>query len=77
MILRELRKLVEIHVDDLAHGWWHASFGHDHQFVWSKPDYCCDFPIAPLMRQDNFSWEVGKLNLRRRRAFLVVAHRLM
>ena len=77
MALWELRELVEINVDDLAHSRWHASFGHDHQFVWGEPDCHCDFPVPTLMRQNILSGKVGELDRRRCRAFLIVAHRLV
>ena len=53
VMLRKLREIVEIDVDDLVGRWRHAGLRHDDQLVWREPDDCCDLPIASLMRQDS------------------------
>ena len=65
MVLRQLRKLVEVDVNDLPDRWRDAGLCHDHQLVWGEPDDRCDSPISLFMRQNHLSGKVWQLNLRR------------
>ena len=73
--MRQLRKLVEVDVDDLLDRWWDTCLRHDHELVGSELDDRSHLPCATFMCENLFTWEWWELDPCCR-ALGVVAHRV-